>query len=346
MSAGPQTLADVSEATVLARIFPFFPAGPAVPIGPGDDAAVIATGAATVATTDSMVRTRDWLDAWSTAGDVAAKLLTQNLADVAAMGAEPTAVLVSLMADPQTPAAWAVEFARALGEQASAAGVVVAGGDLSSAPEGVLMVSLTALGDLGIREAVLRSGARAGDVVAVCGTLGRSAAGLALLEAGADPAEAGTDPAEAGTDPAEPAAAAEGASGARQACLRHHLRPTAPLAAGPQAALAGATAMIDLSDGLLRDGSRIAAASGMRLALESALLGEDLELLTRAVGDLALECVLAGGEEHSLLATFPGAVPEGWRRLGQVVAGAGVTLDGEPQTARGWDHFGGAGAVG
>ena len=332
MSAGPQTLADVSEATLLARIFPFFPAGPAVPIGPGDDAAVLATGAATVATTDSMVRTRDWLDGWSTAGDVAAKLLTQNLADVAAMGAEPTAVLVSLMADPQTPAAWAVEFARALGEQASAAGVVVAGGDLSSAPEGVLMVSLTALGDLGVREPVLRSGARAGDVVAVCGTLGRSAAGLALLEAGTDPLQAGAD-----TDLA---------SEERQACLRHHLRPTAPLAAGPQAALAGATAMIDLSDGLLRDGSRIASASGVRLALESALLGEDLELLTRAVGDLALECVLAGGEEHSLLATFPGAVPEGWRRLGQVVAGAGVTLDGEPQTARGWDHFGGAGAVG
>jgi thiamine-monophosphate kinase len=327
MSAGPQTLADVSEATLLARIFPFFPAGPAVPIGPGDDAAVLATGAATVATTDSMVRTRDWLDRWSTAGDVAAKLLTQNLADVAAMGAEPTAVLVTLMADPRTPAAWAVEFARALGEQASAAGVVVAGGDLSSAPDGVLMVSLTALGDLRGREPVLRSGARAGDAVAVCGTLGRSAAGLALLEAGA-------------------ASGADAASGARQVCLRHHLRPTAPLAAGPQAARAGASAMIDLSDGLLRDGSRVAAASGVCLALESALLGEDLDLLSRAVGDLALECVLAGGEEHSLLATFPGAVPEGWRRLGQVVAGAGVTLDGEPQTARGWDHFGGTGAVG
>ncbi len=258
MSAGPQTLADVSEATLLARIFPFFPAGPAVPIGPGDDAAVLATGAATVATTDSMVRGRDWLDAWSTAGDVAAKLLTQNLADVAAMGAEPTAVLVSLMADPQTPAAWAVEFARALGEQASAAGVVVAGGDLSSAPEGVLMVSLTALGDLGGREPVLRSGARAGDVVAVCGTLGRSAAGLALLEAGTDPLEAGSR--------------RRPGDGARQACLSHHLRPTAPLAAGPQAALAGATAMIDLSDGLLRDGvadrrrERCAPGSGVGVA--------------------------------------------------------------------------------
>lgn len=339
MVASPPTLADVSEGALLARIFPFFLAGRAVSIGPGDDAAVLATGEATVATTDSMIRGRDWLDTWSTPGDVAAKLLTQNLADVTAMGAQPTAVLVTLVADPQTPASWAVEFARVLGEQATAAGVVVAGGDLSSAPEGVLMVSLTALGDLGSQEPVLRSGARVGDVVAVCGTLGRSAAGLALLEGGADPADADADADVADADPA----GARVETTARAACLRHHLRPTAPLAAGPQAARAGATALIDLSDGLLRDGARVAAASGVQLALESALLREDLELLGLAVGAQALECALAGGEEHSLLATFPGALPAGWRRLGQVVAGAGVTLDGELQPVRGWDHFGGAG---
>lgn len=332
MVAGPQVLADVSEGALLGRIFPFFPGGAAVPVGPGDDAAVLATGAATVATTDSMVRGRDWLDTWSTPGDVAAKLLTQNLADVAAMGAEPTAVLVSLVADPRTPAAWAVEFARALGERATAAGVVVAGGDLSSAPDGVLMVSLTALGDLGGRPPVLRSGARVGDIVAVCRSLGRSAAGLALLEGGADPREAR---AEAGS----------GSAAARAACLLHHLRPTAPIEAGPLAADAGATAMIDLSDGLLRDGARVAAASGVGLALESALLEEDRDLLAQVVGSQASECVLAGGEEHSLLATFPGDLPAGWRRLGLVVEGAGVTLDGQAQTVRGWDHFGGLGTL-
>ena len=216
-------------------------------MGPGDDAAVLAPGAATVATTDSMVRGRDWLDEWSTAADVATKVLTQNLADVAAMGAVPTAVLVSLMADPHTPVDWAVDFARQLGDDAAAAGVAVVGGDLSSAPPGVLAVSVTALGDLEGRAPVLRSGARSGDTVAVRGTLGRSAAGLVLLEEGAGPA----------TDP----------DGIRTECLAHHLRPHAPVRAGKEAAEAGATSMIDLSDGLLRDGHRVASARVVGLAL-------------------------------------------------------------------------------
>ena len=316
----PRTLAEVSEGELLAEIFPFFGGGPVLPVGPGDDAAVLATGARTVATTDSMVRGRDWLDEWSTPTDVAAKLLTQNLADVAAMGATATAVLVSLVADPRTSTQWAVDFAHALGEGAAQAGrVVVAGGDLSSAPPGVLVVSMTALGDLDGREPVLRSGARPGDVVAVCGTLGRSAAGLVLLEGGADPR----------TEP----------RGIRAQCLAHHLRPTAPLPAGPQAAESGVTAMIDLSDGLLRDGHRVAHASGVRLALSPAGLHEDVAALEQAVGDAALDCVLAGGEEHSLLATFGGDVPDGWRTIGVVEAGEGLTLDGVPQQPRGWDHF-------
>jgi thiamine-monophosphate kinase len=320
MVTAPRTLADVSEGELLRRIFPFFPASSALSVGPGDDAAVLRTGATTVATTDSMIRGRDWLDEWSSAGDVATKLLTQNLADVAAMGASSTAILVSLVAEPQTSLDWAVDFARALGDQATAAGVTVAGGDLSSAPPGVLMVSVTALGDLGGRAPVLRSGARPGDVLAVCGHLGRSAAGLALLEDGADPRS-------------QP-------PGIRAWCVEHHLRPHAPLPEGPLAADAGATSMIDLSDGLLRDGHRIAAASGVRLALSPTGLYDDHAALVPVVGgDVAWECVLAGGEEHSLLATFPGDVPDGWRTIGVVEAGEGVTLDGAVQQPRGWDHF-------
>ena len=97
--------------------------------------------------------------------------------------------------------------------------------------------------------------------------------------------------------------------------------------------------MIDLSDGLLRDGHRIAEASGVRLALSPTGLRDDHAALEPVVGDAAWECVLAGGEEHSLLATFPETVPEGWRTIGVVEAGEGVTLDGAVQTARGWDHF-------
>ncbi|SDO70240.1 thiamine-phosphate kinase [Pedococcus dokdonensis] len=319
MVTAPLTLRDVSESELLRRIFPFFRASPGVAVGPGDDAAVLRTGPGTVATTDSMIRGRDWLDEWSGASDVATKLLTQNLADVAAMGARSTAVLVTLVADPATPLDWAVDFARTLGEQAADLGVAVAGGDLSSAPDGVLMVSITALGDLDGRAPVLRSGARVGDVVAVCGPLGRSAAGLALLQSGADPR----------TQP----------DGIRGWCIEHHLRPQAPLTEGPAAADAGATAMIDLSDGLLRDGHRVAGASGVRLALSPTALHGDVAELEPVVGEQALDCVLAGGEEHSLLATFTGAAPDGWRTIGVVEAGEGVTLDGAVQQPRGWDHF-------
>jgi thiamine-monophosphate kinase len=337
MVTAGRILAEVSEADLLAEIFPFFASSEALLVGPGDDAALLATGSSTVATTDSMVRGRDWLDEWSGAADVATKLLTQNLADVAAMGARPTAVLVSLVADPRTQVVWAVDFARALGERSSAAGVVVAGGDLSSAPEGVLMVSLTALGDLDGRAPVLRSGARVGDTVAVCGTLGRSAAGLALLENGIE-----ADGIEA--DGIEADGLAAGHDGIRAACVAHHLRPEAPLEAGPRAADRGATAMIDLSDGLLRDGSRIALASGVCLALDEDLLAADVAELAAVVGDRARDCVLAGGEEHSLVATFPGAPPQGWRAIGRVQEGKGVTLGGEVQAPRGWDHFAAAGS--
>jgi thiamine-monophosphate kinase len=324
MVTSGRTLAQLSEGELLAQILPFFGGGATVTVGPGDDAAVLATGAGTVATTDSMVRGRDWLDEWSTAADVAVKLLTQNLADVAAMGARPTAVLVSLMADPQTPADWLVEFARSLGHHATSShpdSVAVVGGDLSSAPRGVLAVSMTALGDLGDRRPVLRSGARPGDTLAVCGTLGRSAAGLVLLKEGADPN-------------GQP-------RGIRTWCVEHHLRPLAPVAEGARAAEAGATAMIDLSDGLLRDGHRVATASGVRLAVDSSRLEPFVHSLAGAVGDVALECVLAGGEEHSLLATFPGEPPAGWQPIGTVRAGEGLTLDGVPQQPRGWDHFAG-----
>ena len=183
-------LCDISEGELLTRVFPVYAgavphAWGSVPVGPGDDAAVVGTpGGSVVATTDSMVRGRDWLDAWSSAHDVGVKIAAQNLADVAAMGAVPTALLVSLVADPELEVEWAVDLARGISSLAEQAGAPVVGGDLSSAPPGVVVISVTALGDLRGRAPVLRSGARPGDVVAVCGTLGWSGAGLALLQRG------------------------------------------------------------------------------------------------------------------------------------------------------------------
>ena len=135
-------LCDISEGELLARVFPVYAgavphAWGSVPVGPGDDAAVVGTpGGSVVATTDSMVRGRDWLDEWSSAHDVGVKIAAQNLADVAAMGAVPTALLVSLVADPELEVEWAVDLARGISSLAEQAGAPVVGGDLSSAPPG------------------------------------------------------------------------------------------------------------------------------------------------------------------------------------------------------------------
>ena len=265
-----QTLAGVSEEGLLGSIFPFFTPQPGLLVGPGDDAAVVAASGPVVATTDAMVRGRDWLDRWSSASDVGAKLLTQNLADLAAMGAVGTSVLITLVADPATPVGWARDFAKAVGEGAALAGVAVAGGDLSSAPPGVLLVSITALGDLQGRAPVLRSGARAGHTR-------RRLRHARPLGRGTAPAGGGRRPATDG-DRATRRPATDGEQGGiRQLCLDHHRRPTAPLAAGPRAAVAGASAMLDVSDGLLRDGGRIARASGVCLDLEGAAIAADVE---------------------------------------------------------------------
>ncbi|MBK8469946.1 MAG: thiamine-phosphate kinase [Actinomycetales bacterium] len=299
-------------------LMPLIPgAGDHVAVGPGDDAAILRTDGATIVTTDAMIRGRDWRDDWSSPQDVGVKLVAQNVADVAAMGGRPTGLVVTLLADPATPLSWVVDFSEGLGSAARAAGVVVLGGDLSSAPAGTLAVSVTALGSLQGRSPVLRSGARPGDVVAVAGTLGRSGAGLLLLRQG-----------RADVDPEVVAV---------------HRRPEPPIAEGPRAAAAGATAMLDVSDGLLRDGARIGAASGVCLDFSRAALAPYAARLAPAVGEeAAWDCVLAGGEEHSLLACFPGIpadVPSGWTVIGLVRAGAGVAVDGQAHTPRGWDHF-------
>ena len=323
-SGGP-TLADLGESGVLARIFPRLPASAATVIGPGDDAAVlVAADGRVVATTDLMVDGRDFRPEWSTAFDVGWKSAAQNLADICAMGAAPTALLVGLVAPGSTPVAWVEGLADGLAAACAGTGASVVGGDLSSGE--TIVVSVTALGDLEGRSPVLRSGARPGDVVGLAGRVGWSAAGLALLSAGR-------------SDLAPHLVAA-------------HLRPDPPYAAGPAAARAGASAMLDVSDGLLRDAGRVATASGVRLDLDGQALvraAADLAGAAAALGDsdLALRWVLTGGEDHPLLATFSsGDRPGEFTRVGQVRAGAGVVIDGQdPQhlvgPATGWDHFSG-----
>ncbi len=341
---------DLDETELLARIFPLLPAGDATEVGPGDDAAVVrAPDGRYVVSTDVLVEDRHFRRRWSSGYDVGWRAAVQNLADVAAMGARPTALVVSLVVPGDVPAGWVTDLARGLAAATAPAGAAVVGGDLSGGD--AVVVAVTVHGDLGGRPPVLRSGARAGDMVAHAGVLGRSAAGLALLDAGA----------------VAPAEGAPGASGLFAPLVAGYLRPESPLHAGPAAGVAGATAMLDVSDGLLRDAGRLARASDVVVDLDRSALERDVAALrpaARALAgrveadvpepgmaeetEVALGWVLGGGEDHGLLATFPADVdlPEGFRAVGRVRGtderGPRAVVDGREAAVRpGWDHFGG-----
>lgn len=311
----------VSEAELLGAFTPLLPRGRRTLLGPGDDCAVLAAGGPLVVTTDVLVEGQHFRREWSSGEDVGRRAAAANLSDVAAMGAEPTALVVGLTLPDGVTVGWVRGLARGLARACEPHGVGVEGGDLTRGD--VVVVAVTALGELATAP-VLRSGARAGDVVAAAGTFGHSAAGLEMLRA----REEGV---------VLPVWA--------EALVRVHLVPSPPLEAGPLAARTGASAMLDVSDGLLRDAGRLAAASGVSIDLERRDLSPDVELLEQAaelVGADPLAWVLAGGEDHALLATFPpeGPLPVPFRRIGTVGAGAGVTLDGAAWSGPiGWDHF-------
>lgn len=328
-ASGSETVRSVGETEALRRFLPHLPTGDSTLLGPGDDAAVVsAPDSRFVVTTDLMVQGPDFRLSWSTAHDLGWKAAASNLTDVAAMGARPTALVVALAVPRETPVDFLVAFADGLRDglavMAPQCGVV--GGDMSVSD--TMTIAVTAFGDLEGRDPVRRDGAHEGDIVAVSGALGRSGRGLDRLFA------------EAIDEVGDP-------SPSRGAALRvdpdvlWHLAPTPPVADGVVAALGGATSMLDLSDGLALDAGRIARASGVVLDLASSSLGAD-----------AVEA-LRGGEDHSLLATFPAgtALPGGFRAIGRVLPSAGaprVTLDGADLVdATGWDpYLGWSGAAG
>jgi len=313
------TLADIGEFGLIARITEDVATSPAVAVGPGDDTAVVLTPDGRVAVTcDLLVEGRHFRRDWSTPVDVGRKAAAACLADVAAMGGVTTALVVGFGAPADLPAAWAVACTAGLREEAASVGAVLVGGDVVEAPQVVLAV--TALGDLAGRSPVLRSGARPGDVVALAGRLGWSAAGLALLSRGFR---------------------------SPRVLVEAHRYPRPPYAAGPAAAAAGATAMIDVSDGLVADAGHVAFASGVAIDLHAQALEvpEALQAAARAYNVDPLTWVLGGGEDHALLATFaPGVpLPDGFVVVGSVLAGEpGVSVDGArwTQGPAGHVHFG------
>ena len=311
------SVADLGEFGLIARIT----AGRGLPsaalLGPGDDAAVLAAAdGRVVVSTDVLVEGVHFRLDWSTPHQVGRKAVAANLADVAAMGAVPTGLVVGLAMPGRTSVSTVDDLVDGMWEEAEHAGAGIVGGDVVRSAE--LVVSVTALGDLQGRAPVTRAGARMGDVLGLCGRLGWSAAGLAVLRRGFR--------------------SPLGVVGA-------HRVPEPPYGAGPQAAAAGATAMIDVSDGLLADAGHLADASSVSIDIDSAALPVPSRLaeVASALGANARHWVLTGGEDHALLASFPAgvALPAGWTAFGVVREGHGVTVDGEPYEVlpAGWEHF-------
>ena len=317
MSASAETIGDLGEGATLARIFPLLPDSARTLLGPGDDCAVIdVPGGRVPLTTDLMIEGPDFIIGLSTGYDIGWKACATNLADVAAMGAEPTALVVGLAAPADTPVLFVEDIARGFHDAAAilAPRCGVVGGDLSRGP--VVMLAVTATGEFDGTEPVTRAGAQIGNIVAVAGELGAAKRGLdlllnqALVDGKPDPVVVARLWAQHPVD------------------IAAQLRPEPPISAGRRAAVAGATAMMDVSDGLVLDARRIATASGVAIDFDLAAVGSP-EALT-------------GGEDHAMLACFPAraTLPDGFRVIGRVAPGEGVLVDGVPFDARGgWDPF-------
>jgi thiamine-monophosphate kinase len=306
-----------SEFELIESITSHFVQHRGVLLGPGDDAAVLAAPDGRVAvSTDMLVENVHFRTAWTTPHELGRRAAAQNFADIAAMGGLPTALLVAVGAPSDTEPEWFDEVAAGLATECAVVGASVIGGDLAHADR--IIVSVAVLGDLQGRAPVTRSGARVGDVVAVAGRMGWSAAGLLSHQRGVD------------VDPDVRAA---------------YRVPTPPYQAGIAAAIAGASSMIDVSDGLIADAAHIADSSGVTLALDTRSLAIDREvvLASEALGVPALELVLGGGEDHALLATFAPdlALPGAFRAIGRVQdRSESVLVDGRRYAGpRGWTHF-------
>lgn len=331
-SAAP-TVGELGERGVLRRVLAQLAPADAAVVGPGDDAAVLGVVGQLVVTSDTMIEGPDFRRAWHSGAELGWKLAATNLSDVAAMGARPIGLTVALACPQDTPVELLEQIAGGLTaacrELAPGCGVV--GGDLGTAP--VLMVSVTALGDMEGRAPVLRSGAHPGDTVAYIGELGLAGLGLALLF---------RDATDAGGEAHARTIAALRTR--HSAAISAQLTPRPPLAGGVQAALAGATAMMDVSDGLSLDAARLAEASGVTVAFDGSLL--DAAFGEQQGQSVSLEAMLTGGEDHGLLATFPGGsvLPPGFVPIGEVRDprhdAAWVLLDEDPFAPRGWDPYG------
>jgi thiamine-monophosphate kinase len=301
----------MSEFELLARVRERLPpAGRRVVLGSGDDAAVSVPGGATATSVDALIDGVHFRREWSDPAQIGAKALAVALSDLAAMGADVGEAYVVLGVPEDLDEDGCLALLDGMTRLAEETGTTLAGGDVTRAP--ALTLAMTVVGYAERPEdLVTRAGARPGDALVVTGELGGAAAGLRLLEEG---------------------------KGGPPGLIARQLEPRPRLAEGNLLAKAGATAMIDISDGLGGDARHLAESSGVGLRIDAAALP-----LAKGVEDLAM--AVSGGEDYELLAAIPldrlGDIPA--TRIGEVVTGEAVEIrlpDGELLTATGFDQLG------
>jgi len=339
MTPGPSPGGRLTETSLIQAVRRRTAAGgDGVRVGIGDDCAVLepAPGALLIATTDLLLEDVHFRRRYAEPADIGWKAVAVNLSDVASMGARPRWALVALACPAGTTLDEVEAFYAGALALAGEHGVAIVGGDTASSPAGWL-VNVTVLGETA-RRPLLRSGARPGDVVAVTGTLGRSAAGLAVLE--------------------RPAAPAGIAAEALADSTAAHLRPRPRVAEGQWlGAVDGVTAMIDLSDGLATDLAHVARESraGARVDLDRVPVASATRAVAERLGADALAWATGGGEDYELLVVCDPSAFESLRaglvratgtaltRVGEMTAGSGVTCVDAGGRARaiqpGFEHF-------
>jgi thiamine-monophosphate kinase len=301
------------------------PSAGRITLGIGDDAALLELppGRSLVTTVDTLVEEVHFRRDWTGPEDLGWKSLAVNASDVAAMGAEPLAAFLSLALPPDTEVAWVDAFSRGMAECAREYGCAVAGGDTVRSP-GPMAITVALLGTVERGRALLRSGARVGDLVCVTGTMGDSAAGLALLQSGVRCSVFGLR----SSDQFPPTPNTEHRT--PNPLLAAHLRPRPRLRAARVLAASGfVTAMMDLSDGLASDLRHLAARSGVgaRVRREALPISDAARAAAVDLGVDPTDWALHGGEDYELLFTLPpasiDAVCESLRSLGTPITVVG-----------------------